>query len=599
MVSVMMAGRVLSSRRAFSALTVPIADQERQVHVVAQTISSPSAVAVAYSRVTVTAMMADQVRSLQNGMSCHSHLPRHICRPEIKSSLSRTGSKFDSCSLGSDCADCGSRDRPCNDEDEDEDSYEEDDEVSSPPPPQACIGGRKMCDMTVCSIKMPMEMCHLCKCSTCAFCMAPKGVAAGAPFPKPPSRPSPSPPPPWKFSCGLLDGRQNARSGSRPQWCYTLSPSMCDKSFTYDMHSSGKPLLSICSIVNNHCEPMFVPEELYVTRCPLQLPPSSPRAPPRAPRPPFNPFPVRSPPRPSTPEARPCIPLVGKCGGDGPERLWECCQHESYGGIAQCFKKDEEHSQCRTECVDGWACDLGKKSQGHSHAPAPHQNKEPLKSSKIEDRVSTAHIETPLATTFTLSSSLPDPCKSCRVVDPSGIGEWRVVSSPKFGNGCFTFKSASAIFEANNGSWPWVPEYTLKQIPAEMRAYPSRCFQLPEGFECFKSPGRDCSSTGQQATDFGGASEDYPSDLLSLSTPYLSFSTHLPPSILALASFAIILCLCITCIATSRGSRNSGVTHEKIPAEEPNEGDVDGVDDGDADDLVIPNFLMSHKVVSL
>ena len=455
-----------------------------------------------------------------------------------------------------------------------------------------------------------MDMCVQCKCSSCSFCAAPKGAQeAFRKDSKPPPPPLPSRPPPWEFNCELLEGRTNVRFSNPPHWCYTLSASECGKSFTYDWHKSGKADLSICHVIKNKCEPMYVAEERYSNNlCRttlLRLPPASPQVPPA---------PKQSPPPPSPPPPVPCIPLSGKCGGQGPQHHWQCCQSGDMGAVARCFKKDEEHSQCRLECVDGWECDKSAKAAEASEVSRPWGGTTLSRTTKFSSPSPTlvshptspsaaakeeaATVTEPTAPTHATSSSLvPDACKSCRIVDPSGVGTaWRAVSS-QFGNGCYTLAAATAVFDSSGGTWPGTSDFTSAQLPSAMLENPSRCYQLPEGFECFKSPGHSCSATEKSPpTSFG----DESTDILSLHTPFLSFTTHLPPSVLALGGGGVVLlCMLLACQCGSR-DRGSRLGLEKIPAEDP-AGDCDGIDldDPQLREEDQQRMMMARQVVNL
>ncbi|KAL1510269.1 hypothetical protein AB1Y20_006591 [Prymnesium parvum] len=497
------------------------------------------------------------------------------------------GSKFDACSLGSDCEDCGSREQPCGAAEGEGGSYDESEErPPPPPPPRECEGGggRRACDMRVCSIKMRMEMCQQCRCAGCSFCSAPRSAAAGGEAPPPPRPPSPSPP--WKFTCGELQGRQNARLGSPPRGCDALHGSACSAAFTYEWHR-GKPLLQLCHLAAGKCASRLVAEELYSGQCDaalLWLPP----APPPSPAPPLH---LNPPPPPSPP---PCVPLSAKCGGKGHPHSLECCATAPELGVPRCFKKDNDYSQCRVDCERGWACDASTAARD-SPASRPWARPAPSTRPSPPPPPPPLPSEPPLAT-LVRDSLAPDPCKSCRVIDPHGVGTWRAISSPRFGNGCYNQRSAAAVFASHGGVWPGVRSYAAADLPAEMSAHPSRCYQLPEGYECYRSPGRPCAA---EASAPDASADATAADTLTLSTPFLSFSTHLPPSVLGVAAAAAAFACAWAAACHSRAShkgehRGSRVGLQQIPADEPH--DFDTMELHEAHGRFAP---LPHQVVSL
>lgn len=81
-----------------------------------------------------------------------------------------------------------------------------------------------------------------------------------------------------------------------------------------------------------------------------------------------------------------------------------------------------------------------------------------------------------------------DPCASCRWYDPSESGHaYQPLRTPLFGRPelgagrCFTFHQAASKIHNHNGS---LNGYTFKEL-LQMVNKPGRCYQLPEGSECF------------------------------------------------------------------------------------------------------------------
>lgn len=485
------------------------------------------------------------------------------------------GHQYSSCSLGSDCVDCGSRKQPCTGE-HGEDSYDDaginSQSVAPPPPPSPspqCSGGkgRKVCDMSVCSVKMQINMCQRCECAACAFCSAPSAALAHMPPPPLPMTPAPL------FSCDMLEGRQNVRLSKPSHWCYTLPLSKCTQSYTFDAHSaSAKTDLRICYVANGRCEAFHVPEDRYQGECaqqhlyrqPVQHPPSLP-----------PPLPSRPPP----PRPIPCIPISGKCGERNVQHL-QCCQ-PMRGAVARCYQKDEHVSQCRTECVRGWACD--ESSQKPSAAspsvievsmPPPSSISSPLPTPPSTIDAFT-RVQTPL---------VPDPCGACRIVDPSGVGTaWRIISADHSPNGCYTYHSAAAIFNAGvRGHWPGDAEYTLTDLPDDMLKHPSQCYLLPKGIPCFESPGKLCmadvsassaSASLNQSEVVQGEDMIASSWIATLSTSVHidGFDTSFGTIALGVISTVVVLLWGIirVCTRLSTCCQRAHSGHEQIPAEEP------------------------------
>lgn len=108
----------------------------------------------------------------------------------------------------------------------------------------------------------------------------------------------------------------------------------------------------------------------------------------------------------------------------------------------------------------------------------------------------------------TAAMSPPPPvplhsCSACRVIDPSRTGhaimphQAYLFNEPSLGPGrCFTKAEALSAMHSNAGSL--APDYGPDDLPSRM-APDGRCYQLPEGFECFESfesaghyPGTSC-----------------------------------------------------------------------------------------------------------
>jgi len=93
---------------------------------------------------------------------------------------------------------------------------------------------------------------------------------------------------------------------------------------------------------------------------------------------------------------------------------------------------------------------------------------------------------------------LKDACGGCEVVDPT-VGEKEgalglaimPLSKKAFGGKCHNLESASAQIKKGGGSWPGKDGYGLPELPAAMRVKPDSCYQLPEGFLCFKHSSSD------------------------------------------------------------------------------------------------------------
>lgn len=90
------------------------------------------------------------------------------------------------------------------------------------------------------------------------------------------------------------------------------------------------------------------------------------------------------------------------------------------------------------------------------------------------------------------ASTAVDPCASCRWWDPTKRGlAFQPIRSPLFGipklgpGRCFTRESALAEISAKGGSLNGFGPEVLDMEPLASSMKPHRCYQLPEGSECF------------------------------------------------------------------------------------------------------------------
>lgn len=300
------------------------------------------------------------------------------------------GSQYSSCSLGSDCQDCGPRPQACGTAATESYTYDTPEALPPPSSPSGCIGsGDRRCIPGRCSMTAAAD-CKRCDCIACGWCTMPAHLRHPPSSSLSPPPPPPAPSPPFEFSCSALDGRENVLLRQPRAWCYTLPPETCNKGFTFSYESaSSHPSLSLCRVTEGKCGPLHIDDKAML-RSPacarmLRMPPS----PPPAPSPP--PVPPSPPPTPSAPPPPdPCIPLSAKCGGVGWTGLTKCC--EAAAGLVSCYKKNAQHSQCRTSCrnLKGWECANEEESRYTTSSSPPPP---PPPSSKTEPK-SRSHAQT-------------------------------------------------------------------------------------------------------------------------------------------------------------------------------------------------------------
>ena len=276
-------------------------------------------------------------------------------------------------------------------------------------PTVTCTGdGAPQCDSSCKSWMRPD--CNACQCIMCNFC-ADSRERAASPSPPPP----PWQPPPTPFTCDMLHKRKNLRLDENQKWCYVLTnPAECESAYTYETHADRESDLRLCRSCANgkQCDYLRIePNQYSSPYCQGLLafspPPPSILSTPSPQSPPPLPLPSQPPHPPSPP---PCLQLSAKCGGTGWSGLTVCCQ--TAAAKADCVKKDDRLSQCRTDCPADWACDERKEPIGAhplavdergsspppSSPPPPHKPKGgSALSLKVVNRTAMAESPTPLA----------------------------------------------------------------------------------------------------------------------------------------------------------------------------------------------------------
>ena len=91
-------------------------------------------------------------------------------------------------------------------------------------------------------------------------------------------------------------------------------------------------------------------------------------------------------------------------------------------------------------------------------------------------------------------------CSRCAFVRLGGAGApLTPVSSPLFGDRCYTIADATAKIAEGKGTWPGVADFSAQHLPQVMMMNPDKCFQLPEGSECFITAAGDTCSAAAAA----------------------------------------------------------------------------------------------------